>query len=382
MNEKIFKRKILICGGGTAGHVYPAIAIIEYIKKNYPESKIQFVGTEKGMEKKFILESGVDFKGVKAAGLNIRKNLFKKLLNYLKFFCYFVIGFLKSVRIIRNFNPDAILGMGGYVCGPVLTAGILLKKKIFLHEQNYIPGRLNTFFSKFAKYIFVSFKETKKFLNMKNEKIIFTGNPVREKIKNTYSKKPDYRKWGLKENRFTIVAFGGSLGADKINTVIINLYDYFRDSNEIQMVLISGKRFYDESRNTFKKILKVSDNLIFRIFPFVDEMEGIYRITDIAISRSGANTIAELTLNNIPAILIPYPQAIDNHQMYNARFLEKKGKALVIPEEDLTENVIIDEIQKLLKEGRKKFKQMKEKKLDFQKIDSEKIISDFILGYN
>lgn len=378
--EDTMGKKILICGGGTAGHIYPAVSIIEHIKKKYPDCRLLFVGTKKGMESKFIPDLGIGFKVIKASGLSISGNPFRKILNYLKFLLFLIPSFLKSIGIIINFKPDIILGMGGYVCGPVILAGILLRKRFALHEQNYIPGRLNSFFSPFAEYVFTSFKETGKFFKAGNKKIIFTGNPVREKIKKLYDREPNYSRWGFEEQRFTIVAFGGSLGAEKINNIVINLYDYFRNNEKMQILLICGRRFYDKLINKISYNVRSSDKLIFKIFPYVNEMEEIYRIADIIISRAGANTVAEIAATNVPAILVPYPQAIGDHQFYNAAFLERNKKAIVILDSELTENIMIKKIEELLKNNRKKHREMKKKEINFQKNDSAKIITDLLIG--
>jgi len=303
-------------------------------------------------------------------------------LHLLKFLFLLVQGFIKSVKIIIRFKPDIILGMGGYVCGPVLMAAILLKRDYAIHEQNYIPGRLNNFFSRFAKYIFTSFEETEKFFNLKKGKIIFTGDPVREVIRNLRAKKPDYKKFGLSEGRFSVVAFGGSLGAEKINNTVIELCNYFRKNKEIQVLLICGTRFYNKLKSkmsyTTEDVKK--DGLIFRVFPYIDEMDEIYRIADIVISRAGANTVAELIVSNIPAILIPYPGAVSNHQYYNANFLADSGKAFLILDKDLNANILADKITGLMKDNRKKYKEMKEMEIRVKKTNGAKIISRVLAG--
>lgn len=376
------ERKILICGGGTAGHVYPAAAIMEYIKNYYPDSRLLFIGTSGGIEDRYIAGMGIDFEAVKACGLNLEHGFFKKILHFLKFLFLLAQGFIKSIKVIVRFKPDIILGMGGYVCGPVLMAAILLRKDYAIHEQNYIPGRLNNFFSRFAEYIFTSFEETEKFFNLKKSKIIFTGDPVREVIRNLKAKKPDYKKWGLSEERFSIVAFGGSLGAEKINNTAIELCNYFKENKEIQVLLICGTRFYNKLKGkmsyTAEDVKK--DGLIFRVFPYIDKMDEIYRIADIIISRAGANTIAELIVSNIPAILIPYPLAVNNHQYYNANFLADSGKAFLILDEDLNANILTDKITELMKDDRKKYKEMKEIEIRVKKTDGAKIISRILAG--
>lgn len=376
-----FERKILICGGGTAGHVYPAVAIIEYIQKNYPTAKLLYVGIEKGMEGKFISELRVDFKKIKILGLSNGSSFFEKLWNFLKFLFFLKIGFFQSVKIILKFNPDFILGMGGYVCAPVLLASIILRRKFVLHEQNYIPGRVNRLFSRFAKRIFISFDETKKFLNVGSEKVIFAGNPVRERIRNFSLENPDYKKWGLNEHRFSIVVFGGSLGADKINNVTLGLYTYFRNCEDIQILLICGERFYKDLERKMDNIRNGKDKLIFRIFPYIHEMDEIYRIADLVVCRAGANTIAELAFCNIPAILVPYPWAVENHQYYNAEFLARNGKGILVLDKELSEKILEEKLEELLADGRKKYMEMKEKKImDFQKVNGAKIITDFLMG--
>ena len=376
-------KRILICGGGTAGHVYPAVAIIENIKSYCPNCKLLFAGTKSGMENEYITGLGVNFEEIKACGLSINYNLFKKVLNYLRFLFLLILGFIKSLKIIKRFKPDIILGMGGYVCGPVLLAAALLRKEYAIHEQNYIPGRLNSFFSKFAKYIFISFKETEKFFSSKNGKIIFTGNPVRKIIKDMKAKSPDYRKWGLEEKRFSIVAFGGSLGAEKINNTILRLGSYFKNNADIQILLICGARFYSELKHKMDYINNENDEhkdkLILKIFPYIDQMDDIYRIADIIISRAGANTIAELVVSNIPAILIPYPKAVANHQFYNASFLASSGKAMLILDKDLSANILVEKIKELMDDGKKKYKEMKEKEIEVQEIDSAKYISRLLI---
>jgi UDP-N-acetylglucosamine--N-acetylmuramyl-(pentapeptide) pyrophosphoryl-undecaprenol N-acetylglucosamine transferase len=378
--NNLLEKRIIICGGGTAGHIYPAVAVIEYIKRKYPDCKILFIGTKKGMENSFIPALDIDFKTIKASGLVATNNPVKKFSSYIKFSYSLIAGFFSSVKMIIKFKPDSILGMGGYVCGPVLLAAVFLNKKYVLHEQNLIPGRLNRIFSKFSTYIFISFEETKKYFDGKLEKIIFSGNPVRESIKNSRHQIHDYKKWGLGSKRFTIVAFGGSLGADKINNTVIDLYDYFRFNNNIQILLICGLRYFEDTNKKIADTFKISDALIFKIFPYINEMDEVYTIADLIISRAGAITIAELIVTNIPAILIPYPEAIENHQFYNANFLVKNNKAVMILDKDLNESILIKSIEDLLSNNKEKYNSIKEKRLEFRKLNGEEIIAETMLG--
>ncbi|MCL5772112.1 MAG: undecaprenyldiphospho-muramoylpentapeptide beta-N-acetylglucosaminyltransferase [Actinobacteria bacterium] len=371
-------KRILICGGGTAGHIYPAMSIIEEILDNHKNCNILYVGTEKGMERDIITSLNINFMVIKAAGLIQKGSLFKKIINYFKFIFNLISGFLKSIKILIFFKPDIILGMGGYVCAPVLLSAIFLRKKFALHEQNYIPGRLNKFFSKFCTYFFLSFKETANYLKIPESKIIYSGNPVRKIIREAFSKMKNYKKYGLDDGKFTVTAFGGSLGANKINNTFISLYEIFKDREDMQFLLISGSRFYENLKKENEKINNLKSSL--KIFPYVNEMDEIYNITDLIISRSGANTVAEIAYCNIPAILIPYPFAINNHQYFNATFLEKNGKAIIINDNDLNSSKLAEIIFNLERENKKFYNELKYKKINDNFVNGHKIITKYLVG--
>ncbi|MCX6347556.1 MAG: UDP-N-acetylglucosamine--N-acetylmuramyl-(pentapeptide) pyrophosphoryl-undecaprenol N-acetylglucosamine transferase, partial [Actinobacteria bacterium] len=302
----------------------------------------------------------------------------KKLINYIKFIFNLASGFLSSIKLIKTFDPGIILGMGGYVCAPVLLSAVFLRKRFVLHEQNFIPGRLNKFFSKFCYRIFISFEDTRQFLNINTGKIVFSGNPVRKIIREASNKKPDYAKFGLVGGKFTITAFGGSLGADKINNSFIKLYEKLKDREDVQFLLISGSRFYEDFK--MKNINTLKNSYSLKVFPYVDEMDEIYNLTDLLISRSGANTIAEIAFCNIPAILIPYPWAIDNHQYYNAFFLEKNGKAIILNDKNLNDEGLYNIFVDLEKENKKLYNDLKYKKTDFNFMNGHKTLTKFLVG--
>ena len=373
------RKKILICGGGTGGHLYPAMAIIEYLKDNYPLCELFFIGTDKGLGKELIPSFNINYKNIKSSGLILSGNIFRKFLNIIKFSYWFTSGFFQSLKIVLRFKPDIILGMGGYICAPVLAAGIFNFKKIALHEQNYIPGRLNNLFSRFAKYIFISFEDTAKYFKVKKSRMVFTGNPLRKAIRESGNIKPEFKKWGLEEGRFTVVAFGGSLGAEKINNTVMDLYDHFIINDEIQILLISGSRFYDKLAGSKNKFFKSQDKLVLNIFPYIHEMQEIYRISDLIISRAGANTISELIEYNIPSILVPYPDAVANHQLYNAVFLAKRGKAILIEDRDLDSRKMVEVIELLMKDNYKKYKNMKNMEIKDRHINSAQIITSKLM---
>ena len=378
------KKRIIVTAGGTAGHIYPAIGIIEYIQEFYKDVKILYLGTKTGMENRLISRMGIDFRVLRASGFAATNSYFKKAVIYMKFFFNLSAGFFGALMAIIRFKPDFIIGMGGYVCAPVFLAALFWRKSIAIHEQNYIPGRLNKVFAKYARYVFLSFEESAAFFKQKKDKIagrfIFTGNPVRKKIRDFKLTEPDYEKWHLKTGRFTVTAFGGSLGAEKINDSVVGLYEYFRDECRMQIVLICGIRFFAHLKDKLGLLFKPSDKLIFKIFEYVDQMEQLYRVTDLIISRAGATTVAELATVNIPAILIPYPQAIENHQYYNAQFLSKNNRAILIEDKDLNSGILFSNISSLLENERKKYIEIKSSGLNIKDINSAKIISEKILG--
>ncbi|MDD5622104.1 MAG: undecaprenyldiphospho-muramoylpentapeptide beta-N-acetylglucosaminyltransferase [Actinomycetota bacterium] len=373
------RKKILICGGGTGGHLYPAMAIIEYIKDNYPLCELFFIGSDKGLGKELIPAFNINYKNIKSSGLILSGNIFRKFLNIVKFLYWFTSGFFQSLKIVLRFKPDIILGMGGYICAPVLAAGIFNFKKIALHEQNYIPGRLNKLFSRFSKYIFISFEDTARYFKVKKGRVVFTGNPLRKAIRQSGKIKSEFKKWGLEEGRFTVVAFGGSLGAEKINNTVMDLYNHFRNKDEIQILLICGSRFYGKLVGSKNKFFKSRDKLVLNIFPYIHEMQEIYRISDLIISRAGANTVSELIEYNIPSILVPYPDAVANHQFYNAVFLAKRGKAILIEDRDLDSGKIAEVIESLMRDNHKKYKNMKNIEIKDRYINSAQIITSKLM---
>lgn len=375
-------KRIIITAGGTAGHIYPAVSIIEYLRENFDDINLLFIGTARGMENELIPQTGVDFIAVRASGFSASSNFFKKVLIYLKFFLNLISGFFSSIRTILKFRPDIIIGMGGYVCAPVLSAAVVLRIPFAIHEQNSVPGRLNKYFSKFAKYIFISFEASKSyFLKKKKEKacIIHSGNPIRKAVRGYYKLEPEYESWGLEERRKTVVAFGGSLGAKRINDSVLGLYDFFRYERNIQIILISGKRFHQDCIDALEEKKGVNDDIIFRILPYVNEMEKLYRIADLLISRSGAITVAEIDFTGIYSILIPYPEAIENHQFYNAQYLAEKKMAKIISDSELNSGILFNEVEKfLLNDVYFKKDDGKVMQGELSVNYAEKIISDFV----
>lgn len=380
-NTKI-KKNILITGGGTGGHLYPAMAVIEYLQEKYHGSSLTFIGSEKGMGHKLIPAMGIDFYKVKARGLTISRSALKKFSGYAGFLFALIPGFIMALKILKRKKITEILGMGGYVCAPVFLAAMVRKIDFSIHEQNYIPGRLNKLFSPKAKYVFISFKETKKYLRAKEGSVVFSGNPVRRAVREFRGSVPSYGKWGLDKDRFTIIAFGGSLGAEKINNTIAGLYGEFARDSRIQILLISGDRYYADISRIVESKIKRDDNLIFRVKAYIDQMDQIYSIADLIIARAGANTVFETAATGIPSIFIPYPDAIEDHQFYNAKYIADMGKAVLLRENKLSVRTLSDIIKNLLKNGMERYLKMRSVSIPNSGEESLKIITGKLMEDN
>lgn len=314
--------RVIISGGGTGGHIYPAIAIARSIKEINNTAEILFVGAKGKMEMEKVPAEGFEIKGLWISGFQ-RKFSYKNLLFPLKVVC----SYLKALRIIKNFKPDVIIGVGGYASGPLLRAGINMKIPCLIQEQNSFPGITNRILSKKVNKICVAFEGMEKYFP--KEKIILTGNPVRKQIVNNFiSKEVAAKHFCFNPQKTTILALGGSLGALTINESIANNIDYFFEKN-IQLIWQTGKNYYENYQQRF--IIK-SENI--KIFSFISEMEYAYAIADIIISRAGAIAISELSIVGKPLILVPSPNVAEDHQTKNAMSLVEKNAAILVKDFD------------------------------------------------
>jgi UDP-N-acetylglucosamine--N-acetylmuramyl-(pentapeptide) pyrophosphoryl-undecaprenol N-acetylglucosamine transferase len=319
--------RIIMSGGGTGGHIYPAIAIADKIKDKRPDAEILFVGTEKGLEKTLVPKHGYQIRFVKSTGLDR-----KKLLKNIKALAVLRAGLKEARTIINDFKPDIVIGTGGYVCWPVLKAASEVKARVFLHEQNATPGLSNKMLEKYAEKVFIGFHEAKAGFK-KQEKVVFSGNPVRERF---YGEDRDdaREKLGVGSGELMIVAFGGSQGAAKINEVMAEISQTLYGLTGFAIFFVTGLRHYEGILEIFKKKnLDLNGNI--RVLPYIEEMGSYLAACDLVISRAGALTIAEIIACGKPSVLIPSPNVTGNHQFFNARSLSVKGGAILIEEKDL-----------------------------------------------
>lgn len=336
--------RVLITGGGTGGHIYPALAIVRGIREKYPGAEILYVGTTGGMEADIVPKEGYAFETVTVEGLP-RKITPRTLITFGKL----LKGIGQAFAVIKKFSPDVVIGTGGYVCGPVVLAAALRKVPTLIHEQNAYPGITNKLLARLVSRIMVTFPESIKYFP-KTAPITVTGLPVRPVIL-TAEREAGIKSLGLTGDKLTLLIFGGSRGAQRINRAMVEAAKDFALRQEIQILHITGALGYEETLAELKAAgisLDKSGNIIVK--PYLYNMEEALAAADLVICRAGAATLAEITVLGLPAILIPYPFAAENHQEYNARALADQGAALLIKDSELTGPGLVQAVTKLLQE--------------------------------
>lgn len=333
--------KIIVSGGGTGGHIYPALTLIRTLQQKVDKLEVLYVGTHAGLEADIIPKENIPFATVDLQG-------FKHSLSPVNILraARAIKGVGKAMGIVRKFQPDVVIGTGGYVCGPVLMAASLLGIPALIQEQNVIPGITNKILSKFVNVIATGYQEANGAFPA--NKVVFTGNPIRREVMQQ-RQEGDYEAFGLRPNRKTILVSGGSRGARTINRAMVDVLKHYAGRKDVQILHATGKGEYEDiiARISAAGLdLKQADNIVVK--PYLYNMPQAMAIADLAVFRAGATGLAELTAKGIPAILIPYPYAAENHQEYNARAVEKAGAAKVILNKDLTAPVLVEAIDSVI----------------------------------
>lgn len=337
MTHKLMR--IVLSGGGTGGHIYPALALMNRIKEKYPDSEFLYVGTERGLESTIVPKAGVAFRSVKIQGL--RRSLSPENLKtvYLMF-----KSISDSKKIIKAFKPDVVIGTGGYVCAPVLYAASKLGIPAIIHEQNSVAGVTNKFLSRFVDRICICFEDARADFAAYPEKIVFTGNPRAQEVA-SLKESADLKEYGLKEDLPTVLIFGGSRGAAKLNQSFVSAYPLFKNK-PYQVLLATGEVHYEKVEQQISALPDRLDNI--RILPYVHDMPKLFKRTDLIVSRSGATTLTEVMALGLPSILIPSPYVTNNHQQKNAESLVKNRAAEMILEKDLHAQTLFEAIDNLM----------------------------------
>lgn len=334
--------RAIISAGGTGGHIYPALSIIEKIKEKEPDSEFLYIGTHNRMEKDIIPSKGIPFKTIEIYGFN-RKQITKNI----KTLKCFIKGINDCKKMIKEFRPDVVIGVGGYVTGPVIYAAKKLGYPTFIHEQNSVPGKANLFLSKYADKIGVSFQTTIK--HFPEYKTVFTGNPCSESASKCTAM--DKTTYGLSSNKKLVYIVMGSLGSSKMNDILVRTMNLFQNK-DYEILFVTGKDSYESvSKNKFPKNVFV--------VPYIDNQIRMMRNADIMVTRCGASTLSEIIALKIPSILIPSPYVPDNHQYKNALDFIKKDAAVLIEEKDLKGDILVRTIDTMIQDETR-LKQMKE----------------------
>lgn len=349
--------KFFITGGGTGGHIYPAIAVAEALSA---DDDIFYVGNPKNLEYDIVAQKGYKFLGVNVHGMPRRLSL-----NLLKWGLQLGYAVLKSCYYIKKYKPDAVFGTGGYVSAPALIAAKLLKTPYMMHDCDAQPGLVTRKLSSSAKYVSVAFESACKFIQNKN--CVVNGNPIRSLFK-SLSKEEARKRLGL-ENKITIVIMGGSQGARTINDAAVGVIKTFSQNFDMQVIFQTGKKNYERVIEQLIRVYpqyEADKNLLVK--PYFEDMVTVLKASDIAISRSGSLSISEICASGIAPIFVPYPHAAADHQRKNAKFMLEKGAALYIEDSDANEKVFYETVECLV-QNRERLAELQKNSLALAKFD-------------
>ena len=355
--------RIVISAGGTGGHIYPALAVLDKLQKKYKDLEVLYIGTKNRMESELIPKRNIPYQGIEIYGFS--KNVLKDIKNV-----FFIRNaYTKCLKILQDFKPDLVLGFGGYVTYPVIKAAKKLHIKTFLHEQNSLVGKTNRVLAKDVDLVAVSFPSTIKAFQ-KAKKVVYSGNPCGEAAITTKSIKKS--ELGFDDKKKLIIIVAGSLGSSTLNE---KLKEYLRmvRKSDYQVLYITGKKHYED----FIKNEKFSNNV--KVLPYLDNLSGLMRNADLIITRAGASTMSEILALELPAIFIPSPYVANNHQYYNAKEIVDANAGLMILESDLTASGLYQMVNSLILD-KQRYEIIKMNLKNMGKADSSDVIIHEIEG--
>lgn len=330
--------RVLLSGGGTGGHIYPALAILREINKREPGSTFLYIGTSKGLEADIVKKANIPFQSIHITGFKRKLSL-----ENVKTIYRFIKGVRESKKMIRTFKPDIVIGTGGYVCGPVVFAASKLKIPTLIHEQNVVPGLTNKFLSRYTSAVAVSFDESDQFF--KHPLVQVTGNPRATEVVEANGA-VGRELLGIPPHKKVILIVGGSRGAKAINEAFWGMIDRLAELKDCHFVYVTGEVHYQaiqEKLNSQKDLLGQVT-----LKPFIYNMPDVLATTSLIVNRAGASFLAEITALGLPSILIPSPYVTNNHQEKNARWLESKGAAKVILEKGLDSSTLFSMVESIV----------------------------------
>lgn len=328
--------KIVVSGGGTGGHIYPALALIREIQKETKDAEFLYIGTKNGLESTIVPRENIPFKSIHITGFKRKLSLdnIKTVLRFLK-------GVRDSKKMLKEFQPDIVIGTGGYVCGPVVYAASKMRIPTIIHEQNSVPGLTNKFLSRYVNKIAVCFDEAKEYFP--EDKVVFTGNPRASEVLGKDGIRGRLSA-GLSATTPAVLLFGGSRGARPINDAVVKALSELGEK-PYQVLYITGDVHFEDVKNEVE-LVGNPKNVIIK--PFIHNMPEVLAGIDLVVSRAGATTLAEITSLGIPSILVPSPYVTNNHQEKNARSLSDHGAAELLLEKDLNSKSLIQQIDRIL----------------------------------
>lgn len=332
--------RVVLTGGGTGGHIYPALAVAREVSRQHPQAAFLYIGSKHGLEAELVPRADIPFQSVEISGLKRKLSL-----DNVKTIWKFIRAVSDSKRMLREFKPDVVIGTGGYVCGPVVYAAAKLGIPTLVHEQNVVPGLTNKFLSRSASKIAVSFSESLAFFPP--AKTVLTGNPRATEVMHGNAE-AGRRFLGVDPSKKIVLIFGGSRGARAINEAVLSMVGHMSTLTDTHVVYVTGDVHYEKISASLREMENLPGNL--SVLSFVHNMPDVLAATHVLVGRAGASTLAEVTALGVPSILIPSPYVTNNHQEKNARGLERAGAAEVIVERELTGDSLLQSLTDLLQD--------------------------------
>lgn len=359
------KLSVVLTGGGTGGHIYPAIAIAGGIKDVFPKAEITFVGTSKGLEREIVPHSGYPIKFISAVGMERKISL--KIFSTLR---ESFVGVGQAAKLLKALKPDVVIGTGGYVSGPVVLAAAMMSIPTAIHEQNAYPGITNKLLNPLVSKVFLTFPEAQNRFKRKNN-LVISGLPVRDEI--IYANREDaLEALGIAPGTFVLVVVGGSRGARSINEAMNTVYRKFRGQKNVHIIHVTGETDYQATLERMRlEGLNTDSNLT--IHPYMHDIKNALAAANLIVGRAGASFLSELLVQGIPSILIPYPYASENHQHFNAISLVNAGAAKLIEDKNLNGEILVQSILEIMHNDNKR-DAMHKAALKLAKSDALKVI--------
>ena len=343
--------KVLLTGGGTGGHIYPALAVARRLQEMDSQVELLYVGTQRGLESIIVPKENIPFKTIEIEGF-MRSLNFEGIKYNLRSMGLFLKSISEAKKIIQEFQPDVVLGTGGYVSAPICYAASKKGIATVVHEQNSFLGLTNKFLLRYIDRLAISFLDVKKKLKKYQDKVVFTGNPRAQEVNSANLPMVDHIL-GLDVTKPIALIFGGSRGAPKINQAVVEAYPILR-TRGYQLIFIPGENHYEKIVKQLNDISPLSRNPHFVVKPYIDHMVDILRNVSVIVSRSGATTIAEITVLGIPSVLIPSPYVTDDHQTKNAQSLVDNEAAILLKEDQLSGKSLLSKLDELMNDANKR----------------------------